>query len=273
MNKLPKVVPLPTVEQYTDDIVFGGLGLPVGFDEERLQIHLRNIERVRLLGGLGQISVYGSRDFDKQSAWVEVDSSGAASIKKGLNINLDPSAQGEAQFNRPVSEQGVMLTDSVKSVIKVNLDKRDEILDKSKKQNAALNPGLHAGYLDRSLTRGLMHTSVVANADRQRLAFTGVAYGMLTLFEASIGMELKQGLALSIISRPLVVNGIIAAVYPKIKNDPDLKAQAEITGEEMPSLRETFSWFRQSLFWGAHLDRLALGAGTAAVSTFVTARK
>lgn len=52
-----RAVPLPEVPEYTEDLVFGHLGLPQGFDESRLLVNIAAFNSVRKAGGLGSISI------------------------------------------------------------------------------------------------------------------------------------------------------------------------------------------------------------------------
>lgn len=55
------MVPLPDVPEYTDDIIFGNLGLPSGFDQERLLVNIRGMQRVRAAALMGSISIVSER--------------------------------------------------------------------------------------------------------------------------------------------------------------------------------------------------------------------
>lgn len=48
-----KYVPLPEVSEHTDRIVVGELGLPVGFDLDRLELHVPRVELICQIAGIG----------------------------------------------------------------------------------------------------------------------------------------------------------------------------------------------------------------------------
>ncbi len=60
-EKLPSFVPIHEVQEYTDSIVVHNLGLPVGFDEEQLEINLSGLARTAKMAGLGHLSIIGFR--------------------------------------------------------------------------------------------------------------------------------------------------------------------------------------------------------------------
>ncbi len=82
VKRLPTNVPLPEVNQYADELTIGNLGLPVGFDDERLLVNLRAFHRVRAVAGLGDISIVGTSGdvggYDYQIG--STDESGTASL-------------------------------------------------------------------------------------------------------------------------------------------------------------------------------------------------
>lgn len=61
MALLPQYIPLPHVTEYSDTISVGELGLPVGFDTERLLMHVSAVEKIARLGDIGALSIVGYR--------------------------------------------------------------------------------------------------------------------------------------------------------------------------------------------------------------------
>lgn len=54
-------MPLPEVNEQSDRIIIGDMGLPVGFDQERLLVHLPRLERIAHLAGMGTLTIAGFR--------------------------------------------------------------------------------------------------------------------------------------------------------------------------------------------------------------------
>ena len=53
MSENRRAVPLPNVSNHTEAIVIEGLGLPSGFDDERLLVNVAVLERFRKAAGIG----------------------------------------------------------------------------------------------------------------------------------------------------------------------------------------------------------------------------
>lgn len=87
MSRLPSSVPLPEVGNYTDEIVFGNLGLPVGFDQEQLLVNLRGIKRICTVGILGHVSILsgGGEAGELETQITGWDDSGTATLS-GLKV-------------------------------------------------------------------------------------------------------------------------------------------------------------------------------------------
>ena len=105
-DRLPARVPLPEVPQYTEDVVFGGIGLPVGFDQERLLVNLRALDRFRKVAGLNTISVVASQeDGEAVDPGIDaVDSQGTATISWAAKRTKKPLATSSVQYSVPNSE-------------------------------------------------------------------------------------------------------------------------------------------------------------------------
>jgi hypothetical protein len=272
-HRFPKVVPLLEVPDYTKHIEFGRLDLPAGLDQERLEVHLRAIEQVRLLGGLGRLEIAGAYEHGVGSLYIDADKTGSAVIGNSLNLDSDPSATGQVHIvgASSTSTEGVIFSEAVSSQVKVNLDKRERLAREAEDPaHAALDPEFHANFLNRSIKRGLIEASLKANADITRLMKGTAIYSYFAINEAVLGVGLIPSIAINLAARPFWVNFIGALpTTPGIEK----KLREEFGDDiEVPGIRHRLTSIRQSLFFGVSLDRLAMGAGTAAVRTFVTAR-
>ncbi len=97
--KIPRAIPLPEVGEYTDDVIFGNLGLPVGFDDERLLVNLRGINRIRAIAGLGTVSIVGERgDISTYDYDVTGSNDGAATLGAVSKQPKVKSSNGSVEF-------------------------------------------------------------------------------------------------------------------------------------------------------------------------------
>src|SRR5581483_5639423 len=181
----PSKVPLPDVGNYTEDIMIGKLGFPANLDIERINIHLRSLETVRQAGGLGHLAIKGVYEDESDLKINTIGSDGTATALSTVSIETDPSAFGSTIINPfsylPTKYMGPLLNEEVSSTIKVNLSKRDRLLRKEEayNPNAALTLDFHARFLNRAIRRGLVSSSIHANADSPRTALTIAVYGGL----------------------------------------------------------------------------------------------
>jgi len=247
MARLPNTVPLTQVTEYTEDITFGELWLPPDFDQERIQIRLHSLDRARSIGGLGHLSIVGVQGQGEER----------------------PIATGHANLKPTVNWIGVIFqTDVEGSVIKINVDRRDAELQGRNEQtldkNVMLDPKVQAKYLNSSIRAGLKGACKEVNTDWGRTAVTGSVYGWLALFDAAVPIEKVPLVAATILVRPLLFGAAscISALESLGKN-----------GREGLMLKERLSWYYQSFFFGANIDRLGLGISAAQLGRFVTARE
>ena len=150
-DKLPRSVPLPEVAEYTEDILFENLHLPVGFDEERLLVNLRAMEYVRKIGILDLVDVQSFRpERENYDAQTSVASSGGAAMLIGVGKRqLGKLTQNEYTKDPDSFRLDVDLrinTTEIEARIKDNEDKYEQGL---------VDPKAWAKYLNKSLKSGL----------------------------------------------------------------------------------------------------------------------
>lgn len=134
------------------------LGLPMGFDEERLWLHIGRTERLSRLSGIGQLSVLGFKG-DITEARVGVgginsDGSGTAtktaSVAKTRIVSTETS-QGaiDSRLYKPY--------DWADGVVKVNNAEVEERIkgDGDKWEQGLVDPFARAHYVDRALRLGI----------------------------------------------------------------------------------------------------------------------
>jgi hypothetical protein len=174
---MPKVVSLPEVAEYTDDIIFGNLALPSGFDEEQLLVNISAFNRRRIVAGLGTVSVVSERG-DRSITGAEVtgiDASGAATFGKKMISHKVPLARGSVHF-----PSGISMVGTADATITVNANEVEERIQATNGTSALYNPVARAKQLNHAVQEGLAKACLDANADPVKEALS-VSYYLGTL--------------------------------------------------------------------------------------------
>ena len=260
-DRLPVKVPLPEVPRYTDEIVFGELMFPVGFDQEQLEVYLRAIQRVRKAAMLGSISVVGikgdvsSYDYDITG----IDSSGAGTFSGKLKKHKQDLSGCNVTYPTPVT-----IFDRPKVVIEVNTNESDERIRESGDEydKGLVDPYARAKFLNKALRTGLRNACIDANIDTKKILSASMYYGIFGSIPPISGHDVALG------------EIIIAAMGPLIFNTNLIQKNYEdqILHDSSESLKDVLARSRQSLFYGMSLDRAAVGYALAMTSSFIKVR-
>ena len=173
-EKIPRTVPLPYVADYTDDIVLGNLGLPVGFDDERLLVNLRGINHIRRLAGLGKTSIVGERgdttsyDYDITS----FDTSGTATFGAKSKINRVNLVSEGVKFPTASTLYG-----KPEVTIKLNSAEIDERIRLHHGTNGLFEAKPRAKLLNSAVQNGLASAAIDANLDWKKITNSATIYG------------------------------------------------------------------------------------------------
>jgi hypothetical protein len=247
-EKLPTSVTLPDIATYTSDIIFGNLGLPVGFDEERLVVSLRSIERVRSIAGLGTLSIAAergeTRDFDYSS--VGVSPSGAAFLGAYRKQPKKPLSRTDIHFplGSGYDQPAVSITIS-------NTEAEERIYDQGDRyERGVFSPEARARFMHASIKKGLREASLMANFDLQKLRQATIYYGVLLGLSGLFGANEKKLIPATLLFGPVLKN--ISSAQMVI--DYNLRKPKE---EEL-GVRDTLKRLRQSFFVGPALDRIVM---------------
>ncbi|HVX23875.1 MAG TPA: hypothetical protein VG992_00835 [Candidatus Saccharimonadales bacterium] len=259
-SKLPRLVSLPEVSEYTDNVVFGNLGLPVGFDDERLQVNLRAFRRVQRVAGLATVSVVsaaGERDqFDFNISGVDAD--GAATMRGAAKRHKQPLSTGNTQFPADTT-----MFDNPDVIIKVNtgeVEARTQTSEKYKK--GLLDPKAQARFLDKAVRRGLTEASWHANVDKFKIGYGLRTYGMFAGLALLGGSDIERTVPFVLGAAPVLTNlGVVIAIHERY-----------MRGTQTEGGLETWRRFRQTFFAGCAFDRFLGGAGLATNSKFIKSR-
>ncbi len=264
-SRLPSAVPLPEVPRYTEEVVFGNLGLPQGFDDERLLVNLRGLQRVQAVAGLGTISIVGTTGESYQtdlniSGW---DSQGTAVSSGVAKRQKQPLAHGNLRFPNPQST----LFGLPDLTIKVNNSEVDERISEGDFKKGLLDPYARAKYLNGAIKSGLAEASRDANIDWMKAKLTFRYYGLFGGGITLLGGSPDRVFTAAAVFGPVIVNVAILreVTFRNIgqkAEDKDIKSDFSI-----------WKQFRQSLAVGLAIDRWVAGAGLAKATKVIRARR
>lgn len=166
--KTAELLPLPQVEPERDGISFEGLSFPVGFDEERLLVNPRTVQKVAHLAGLGGITIVGNKGEKSEDVIgiSGISSDGSASMglvgrkRKDKYINsVKVMSQAEAAI---WTDEGLLPAEYSyrPAFIVANLSERDEKLRTDDRYTQGLlDPKGHADFLNKTLSKGLIEAA------------------------------------------------------------------------------------------------------------------
>lgn len=250
--KIPRAVPLPEVGKHTDDVVFGNLGLPVGFDDERILVNLRCINRVRAVAGLGSVSVIGEKG-DTSSYDYNVTSmdSGAATFGAVSKQNKTPASSGSVTFPTPSTLFG-----KADTTIAINNSEIEERLRTKHGTIGLYEPVPRARELNAAVKTGLAHAAIDANIDKGKLKMAVRLYGIMGAFGIAAGASPGRALLIPAVMGPMFLNLHVLRESSMYQKNP------------FPIWRE----LRQSLLVGPALDRVVVANGILKCSRLMKAR-
>lgn len=259
-----RYVPLPEVDKYTDSLVFGNLGLPVGFDQERLLVNVPGINRIQKVAGLGMLSIIGYRGEREPDTYQisGVSHSGIATFGGMFKSDKADLSDVEVDFPRSVS-----IIDKPDIKIKVNgAEIQERITEKPDKYpRGVFDPNAQAKYLNKSLKAGLYKANAHANVNSAKAIETLRIYGIF------IGTGLYSGVELSTI---IPLTFLVSPAYFQISRSMDAAiALKKIDPLDDTRYRDVLKSMRKSLFAGATLDRAIGGNVLTATTKFVKAQK
>jgi hypothetical protein len=251
---IPALVPLPDISTYSDMVTFGNLGLPVGFDDERVLVNLRAINRVRSIAGLGGVSIIGERgdtstyDYNVTS----MDTSGSATFGAVSKQNKTPLAQGNLTFDSGSSSFGKPEVN-----IALNTSEAEERIKTQHGLSGLYEAKPRAKYLNSAVKQGLADAVVDANIDKEKFKITARAYGFFAGLGLIGGGGVPRALAVGFIAGPVLTN---------------LNVFRTASMQYPEDAMEIWKEYRQSAFIGMSLDRLVAASGVLKASRIIKAK-
>jgi hypothetical protein len=255
-ERLPKAVPLPEISQHTENIVFGGLGLPVGFDQERVTVNLRKLDYFRQAAGLNAISIVSTAgETEPTDATItSVNEQGAATVgllgkrvKTPLSsTTLRYPVDNDIMFNRP------------NAVVKINNTELETRLEEKpeKYEKGAFDIKGRASFLNRAVKRGLAEANFDSSFSMYRGVLTG-GWAGAQAFLVKLGVEAP----LEALGAGLLGNMWMAGWTSMQYGDGDPIKRMKI-----------FKEHRYSLFYGLTPDRYVAAQGVLTAGKIVKAR-
>lgn len=256
LNKIPSDVPLPEIPRHTEEVIFGGLGLPVGFDQERLRVNLRAFERIRLTAGLGTVSIVAveSEAEPTDAGVTSIDKQGAATASFAGKRHRKPLASG--LVSEPQNNMGLLCLPESTTVRLDNTEIESRIEESGRYKKGVFDATARAKYLNRAIKSGLSEASFDASFAKHRLIFSSMVYGAMPVDAMMFNIPL--GLAMSVTG---FGNNVLAAGF-----------FSAIVGDGMEEKLKVFAHYRHSLFFGVTPDRWIMARGMLTTSKLVKAR-
>jgi hypothetical protein len=251
-DKLPKAVPLPEVPHYTEDIIFGGLGFPVGFDQSSLIVNLRHINRIRSIAGLQVVSMFatGTNDEPLDMGISNIDDQGTATVGFAAKRHKKPIQTSSLDYGHSLGP----FLGQPDLAIKVNnteLEKRIEETDKYPK--GVFDSKARAKFLNKALKRGLADASFEASFSKFKVALSASFYPLGFLASHSL---------VSTSSERIIGTGNFGLIDELFAA---LMTASLVQRSSSSTLSENLKSLRLSLFMGATPDRFI--AASALLST------
>lgn len=254
-GRLPAQVPLPEVAQHTEDIVFGGLGLPVGFDQERLLINVRALDRFRKVAGLDTISIVADQGEAEPTdpGVTGVDSQGTATIGLAAKRTRKPLVSGKLQYPIPNNEV-FGRPDGVVKVDNTELESRLEAKPK-KYPKGPFDAKGRGKFLNAAVKRGLSEVNFDTSFSFTKgiLAGSWVGSNAFTFFELGVPLPV-------VIASGVGANGLLAS----------LNAYGHAADSQ--EFKQFFMHHRHSLFYGITPDRYIAAQGILSARRLIKAR-
>jgi hypothetical protein len=294
MHDLSRGVPLPDVASVTDTIIIRDLGLPHGFDDERLLINVRALEGFRKAAAIGEITIASSYSNEEYNLNVDgahgdgtttarasgvgrqSETSSTVVIDRfGGDIQADRSGSHSEKMGEIVSAGLMNNLSPVSVAVRPDLRTRDDYLRK-RYGSEIRNAQGHANFLNKSIKSGLHEANRKVNfspgglegAVRAHLLMGTVALyaGAIVSFLPVISFDssLIEGSVLSTFAlRPLFMVGLSKYIGQKDDMNQDEKDFFQHVLKHDA---------RTSFIMGASIDRYALGLGRLSGRRLVKAR-
>lgn len=250
MSKTPNIVPLPEVADHTDNIIFGNLGLPSGFDNERLLVNLRRINWLRAAAGISEVSFIGEQGGTTTHDYevTGIDAGGTATLSGKSKKSVVPVSSGSLSF--PYTGTGF---GNPSATVTVNTSEINHRIRNKHGIAGEFEAKPRAKFLDLAIRRGLRQAAYDANVDSHKLMNSARFYGLFTLLGVGVGADPARFFPMITVMGPLMYNvATMKSLFEQglFNKDGDKSTNADFWA--------TWKDMRQSLIVGAAFDRVAV---------------
>lgn len=261
-SEIPHFVPLPDVPAYTDEVEFGALGLPIGFDDERLLINLPAINRVRTIAALGGVSVYkvngDSETLDFSIGSINGD--GTATMTGVRKTSHQPLSRGRLALPRDPSCAVVWNPDVH---VHINSAEADAKIIDSKSPRGALDPKLQAQVLNDAIKKGLNQANHQVNMSSRSWRFGYTVYALPNAMLDILGFNPE-------VTLPATIVAAHAIRLFGLKKIVEMHNRSE--GHDQLDVLDQFKKSRHSLIPGVPIERYVGAAAVLKTHKLVKAR-
>ncbi len=244
---------MPEVSNYTDAVSIGDLGLPVGFELDRVELNVAALVRTARWGNIGHIIIAGFRGETSaiSSGMSSVNGGGSAVASPSISISkasLHDSSVDTDHTSTPGyrwKRAGLQINNAeIEERIKQDGDKWDK---------GVFDPAARAHYMNKALRRSLWDASKNSVHSDSDLGWATTCYTVWSAFDVAWGDPL-----------PIIVvkNLIVGSILNGIKHG----AHVCRDDDERNLPRQ---W---SALQGVYYDRLAVAGVQTAATRFVRAK-
>lgn len=258
MSKRPNFVALSEVNEHSERIIIGDMGLPVGFDQERLLVQLPRLERIASLACMSTLTLAGFRgDTSEYSYGIGgMSSDGVASAVSSKIISRAGLSDSDVDRQGEDIPRGFRWSDAS---IKINNAEIEERIrsDGDKWDKNVFDEIARAKYMSDALQRGLIksiHTSIFPEEPFVQTVTKSAALKALDVAWYDLWLPGNAQAAFVVSTVISTLSPMLAAMFYRS------------IGRELPPAQ----W---SLSDKIHYDRYVAAQGLNAVSRLVRSRK
>lgn len=253
-QELPGFVPIPSVEEYTDQVHIGASCLPVGFDPESLELNVKNVVRTARLFCIDKTIITGYRGETTQYSYgaSSVGRDGSATLATSRVHTREKLGQGELD---PLGRSQLPLAYQWgTAALKINNSEIDEKIraDGDKWSRGMVDPVARSRYMDGALKSALRDTAKENLLTNRRIA------GFLFVLGTTFGIS---GLGFHV---PLDTEAVFSVMGYLPANLADHALNKLKYGKELPPR----AW---SNMFELPLDRLIGGMALTKLTRFIRA--
>jgi len=202
MSRESHYIPVQNVNDFSDTVAFGELGLPVGMDADRLVVNLDRLEQIAKLGQIGHLTVRGFRgnttDYAYGVSGMSADGIGTATRSIAVTKANIADADTERKDDLP---NGYRWADATVKINNAEIEERIKN-DGDRWDMGLIDPYARAKYMNSALKKGVRTATYDATfpfgAPLEITGFLSIGLGLnYLIFKGLLGYEHETSLALT----------------------------------------------------------------------------